>query len=64
MQQIMKIGNNKISKNLILQLIKEKYKNDVIKIYSKSTCNLKVKIQLVQDFENAIKQKHNKTKNA
>jgi len=40
----MNIGNNKTNKSFILELIKEKYKNDVIKTYSNSTWNLNVKI--------------------
>jgi hypothetical protein len=39
----MNIGNKKISKNFALELLIEKYKKDVIKIYSKSKCNLIVK---------------------
>ncbi len=37
-------GKSKTNKNLTLELIKEKYKKDVIKTYSNRTCNLKVKI--------------------
>ena len=44
MQYTIKIGNSKINKNFTLEFIKEKYKKDVIKAYSNSTCNLKVKI--------------------
>jgi hypothetical protein len=40
----MNIGKNKTNKSFILELIKEKYKKDVIKTYSNSTWNLNVKI--------------------